>query len=156
MNILKKALVVVMFAAFVVAPTFAIVSSPTASAAAAIPTSKCQPSFLGIPPWYRGLVDGSTGKCEISGPGQKLPNGQTLDLSGYIWRIALNLIEIALVIVGYIAFFFVLYGGFQFLTGGSNPAQIEKARKSILNAVIGLAISIGAIAIVNLIFRILG
>ena len=41
------------------------------------------------------------------------------------------------------------------MTGGSVPGQIEKARKSILNAVIGLVIALGAIGITNLIFTII-
>ena len=40
------------------------------------------------------------------------------------------------------------------MTGGGNPAQVEKGRKSILNAVIGLAISVSAVALTNFIFGI--
>ena len=65
------------------------------------------------------------------------------------------LIEIALILAGWLALFFILYGGFLFITGGGNASQVEKARKSIFNAVIGLIISIGAIAITNLAFGLL-
>ncbi|MCK9623145.1 MAG: hypothetical protein M0R47_21745, partial [Methylobacter sp.] len=94
----------------------------------------------------RGLTDAD---CNILSP------DKAGGLSTFIWKIVLNIIEIGLFIAGYAALFFILYGGFLFLTGGSNPSQIEKARKSILNAVIGLVISISAIAIVKLIFGIL-
>jgi hypothetical protein len=135
------------FAVAVASPVMTAVISPTSYAA----DKSCEQSvFLGIPPWYRGLssVDAS-GKCSIDSP-------KDGNLSGFIWHIVLNVIEIALYLVGYIAVFFILYGGFQFLTGGSNPSQIEKARKTILNAVVGLVISISAVVIVNLIFGILG
>ena len=68
----------------------------------------------------------------------------------------MNVIEIALYLVGYIAVFFVLYGGFQFLTGGDNPSRVEQARKTIFNALVGLVISIGSVVVVNVIFGILG
>jgi hypothetical protein len=156
MKLIKKAILLLSFAVFVAAPVFSFVTPTNSFAAGTTSASQCEKSFLGIQPWFRGLaVVDSSGRCSIAGPGQVL-NGKTLDLPGFIWRIALNVIDIGLAIVGYIAFFFVLYGGFQFLTGGSNPSQIEQARKTILNAVIGLVISLGAVAIVNLIFGILG
>jgi hypothetical protein len=61
----------------------------------------------------------------------------------------------AIVIVAYIAVFFLLYGGFLYLTGGALPGQIEKARKTITNAVIGLVIAMAAIALNNLVFSII-
>jgi len=139
---------------FLIASPILAIATPFPSNTAAI---ECEQRFLGIPPWYKGLteVTNATGseQCSIVAPDA----GDSSDgLTKFITKIVLNVIEIALWLVGYIALFFVLLGGFQFLTGGSNPSQIEKARKSILNAVIGLVISFGAVAIVNLIFRILG
>jgi len=136
-----------------------LIASPILAIATPFPASTyaldCEKRFLGIPPWYKGLTEetNATGspQCSIVAP-----EAGSDGLTTFITKIVLNIIEIALWLVGYIALFFILFGGFQFLTGGSNPAQIEKARKSILNAVIGLVISFGAVAIVNLIFRILG
>lgn len=107
----------------------------------------CESRFLGIPPWYRGLTEGQD--CSITGP-----SGDNA-IGGYITKIVLNIIEAVIVIIGYIAAFFIIYGGFRFLTGGSDPGAVEKARKSILNAVIGLVIALGAVAIVNFIFGII-
>lgn len=155
MKTIKRVLAVFIFVAFIAAPAFTLVTPQTTFAASSV--SDCEKPILGIQPWFRGLaVVNGDGKCSIASPGQTLSSGKSLDLTGFIWRIALNVIDIGLAIVGYIAFFFVLYGGFQFLTGGSNASQIEKARKTILNAVIGLVISIGAVAVVNLIFGIIG
>jgi len=153
MKYFKKVLLLLGIALFIATPAI-MVSSSTASAASLRNDTSCERTFLGIHPWFRGLAtrDGN-GKCVVIGPGQEL-NGKKLPLDSFIWRIALNIVDIALAITAYIAFFFVLYGGFQFLTGGSNSGQIEKARKTILNAVIGLVISLGAVAIVNLIFGI--
>ncbi|MBC7564976.1 hypothetical protein H7100_01960 [Candidatus Saccharibacteria bacterium] len=145
-----------MFVVFFAAPVV-VVASPQVTAAASISNpADCEKSFLGIQPWFKGMTVLEDGKCNIASPGQTLTNGTTLDLQGFIWRIALNVIGMALTVVGYIAFFFILYGGFQFLTGGNNPGQIEKARKTLLNAVVGLIISLASIAIVNLIFNVVG
>ena len=155
MKTYKKLILLFGFAVFVAAPVVSFVA-PSNTYAAVNDAKDCEKPILGIHPWFRGLAIVENGKCQIASPGQTLANGKTLDLTGFIWRIVLNVIEIALGAVGYIAFFFILYGGFQFLTGGSNPSQIEKARKTILNAVVGLVIAIGAVAVVNLTFGILG
>lgn len=156
MKRIQKAIFLLSFAVFVAAPLFSFVAPTNTFAAAPVTPSDCEKTFLGIHPWFRGLAKVEGGQCVIVAPGAQLANKTTLDLAGFIWRIALNIIDIGLAAVGYIAFFFILYGGFQFLTGGSNPSQIEKARKTILNAVIGLIISFGAVAIINLVFGIIG
>jgi hypothetical protein len=130
---------------FLVASPVAIVATPQTTYAAG--PGNCETRILGIPPWYRGLTKtDSTGDCAITSP------DEAGGLSPFIWKIVLNVIEIGLIIAGWIALFFILYGGFLFITGGGNASQVEKARKSIFNAVIGLIISMGAIAITNLAF----
>ncbi len=141
MNIFKKIILSVGFILFIAAPIFTVVTPGTAVAGPA-----CEQGLLGMPPWYRGLTDDD---CGI------LPPEDVGGLGKFITIIILNVIEIGLFIAGYAALFFVLYGGFLFLTGGNNPSQIERGRKSIINAVIGLVISIAAIAIVKLIFGVL-
>jgi hypothetical protein len=154
---IKKVILFLSFAMFVAGPVVTL-AAPV-STFAADSDSSCEKPILGIHPWFRGLAvkdgTGADAKCVIVAPGDTL-NGKQLDLSGFIWRIALNIVDMALAAIGYIAFFFILYGGFQFLTGGSNPSQIEKARKTMLNAIVGLVISLGAVAVVNLIFGIIG
>ena len=150
MKSLRKATSIFLFVMFLAAPAFSFVSPQIVSAA----SNRCDKDILTIPTWYRGLTDPNN-NCELITPGGTMPNKATLDTAGFVWRIALNIIDIGLSLAGYIAFFFILFGGFQFLTGGSNPGQIEKARKTILNAVIGLAIALGAVAITNLIFGVL-
>lgn len=140
---LKNLLLGITFGFLVAAPV-ATVALPVGVSAQA--TGSCETRFLlGIPAWYRGLTSDYP-ECAIIEP---------TDISSFIWKIVLNIIEAALVLAGYVALFFILYGGFTFIVAGSTAAQIEKARKTILNAVIGLAISIGSIAIINLLFGVL-
>jgi len=156
MKYITRLLSVFILAAFIAAPAL-VIATPQTTAAKSAASKACENEILGIPTWFKGLSKfDDKGDCVIAGPGDK-PDGasKALDLSGFIWRVALNIIEIGIRIIGFIAFGFIIYGGFQFLTGGSNPAQIEKARKTLFNAVIGLIISFGAVAIINLIFGIL-
>lgn len=143
---MKKFLNIIVGAAFIF-----LVASPVMAVTAPVvePVSAdCDSSLLGIPPWYRGLTTGSD--CAIVSP------NNVGGIENFIWRIVLNVIQMGLVIVAYIAVFFIIYGGFLFITGGSNPSQVEKARKSILNAVVGLVIALAAIAVTNFIFGIIG
>jgi hypothetical protein len=149
---MKKLLKNFLFAglfAFLIASPAAIVATPQTTYADA--HGNCETRILGIPPWYRGLTKtDSTGDCSITSP------NDVGGLSPFIWKIVLNLIEIALILAGWLALFFILYGGFLFITSSGNASQAEKARKSIFNAVIGLVISMGAIAVTNLAFGLLG
>ena len=144
---MKKFLNIIFVSAFIF-----LVASPVATVA--LPTSvsagpSCEGSFLGVPPWYRGLT---ADDCSIAAPN---PDDSEA-IKNFIWKIVLNGIQMALVLAAYVAIFFVLYGGFLFMTGGGNPSQVEKARKSIFNAIIGLVIAMGAIAITNFIFQLYG
>lgn len=101
----------------------------------------CTNRFLGFPAWYNGLLDGS---CNVTSP-------SSAGLSNFIWHIVMNVIEAAMMLVGYIAVGFILYGGFQYLTSQGTPDAAAKARTTITNAVIGLVISLVAVAIINFI-----
>lgn len=146
-------------ASLLIVPVFVVLAPQTANAAQTAEDKACEKPFLTFPTWYRGLskADSATGDCVgiMSPSDPALGASESERLSNFIWRIVLNVIEIGLQIVGYIAAFFLIYGGFQFMTGGGNPSQVEAARKTMLNAVIGLIISLASVAIVNLIMGII-
>lgn len=124
--------------AFIVGGTAASVSITTKPAAAACKNA----SFLGFPPWYRGLQNSD---CSIKSPG-----GSSNGLSNFIWTIALNIIDDMLRLVGYASLAYIIYGGFKYLTSQGSSDGMSKAKTTILNAIIGLVLSIMSIAIVNL------
>jgi len=68
---------------------------------------------------------------------------QTTDIP----TIAAIIITALLGLVGMIFFILFIYGGFQWMTAAGNEEKIRKAKKLIVNAVIGLAIIIMAYAI---------
>lgn len=139
----KRLLLAGFFILAIASPVMTVMTPQTAYAAG------CETRLLGIPPWYRGLTNNNPPQCTIKTPQQA--NG----IERFIWRIVLNVVEMAIVIVAYISVFFIIYGGFLYMTGGALPAQLERARKTITNAVIGLVIAMAAIALNNLIFGII-
>lgn len=102
----------------------------------------CNDRLLTFPAWFKGLTDG---KCDIKSP------TQAGGLSTFIWTIVLNVIELGLQLVGYLAVAFIIRGGFKYMTAVGEAGEIEKAKTIIKNAVIGLLISIFSVAIVNFI-----
>lgn len=155
---IKNAIMAGALAAILVLPVTTILAPQTVGAAQTAADKACEKRLLSFPTWFRGLSKAdAAGECiGIMSPDD--PSlGATDDerLGNFIWRIVLNVIEIGLQLVGYIAAFFLIYGGFQFMTGGGNPTQIESARKTMLNAVIGLIISLASVALVNLIMGII-
>lgn len=131
----------ILFVASTGGATLAIAAPQTASAACA------PPRLLTFPAWYRGL---QREDCTIKSP-TEMPGDAKTQLATFIWTIVLNIIEIMLQAVGYISVGFIIFGGFKFITGTGSPDTVGKARTTILNAVIGLIISIASIGIVNVI-----
>lgn len=157
MNKVKSLVLSIGLATLVGGSLLAVVVPEPASAKVLTSTSTaadCSERFLTFPTWYRGLVEvkemttaySTTWECVIQEP---------TDLSGFIWHIVLNVLEIALQLVAYAAVGFILFGGFQFLTSAGSPDMAAKGRMTIINAAIGLAISVGAIAITNVLTGVL-
>lgn len=103
--------------------------------------------ILGITRWYRGLLDAN---CNIQNPG----NSNT-SLSTFITKIALNVIQAGLGIAAYVTIFFIIKGGFNYMTSAGAPDGMASAKKTITNAVIGLVIVLLSAIIVNTIAGVL-
>lgn len=88
-----------------------------------------------------------TGVAEVS---------DTIELgSADIRVIVARIINVFLGILGVIALVLVIYGGFLWMTAGGSPEQVEKAKKVLINATIGLAIILASWAITWFIFNVL-
>jgi hypothetical protein len=103
----------------------------------------CGDRLLTFPAWHRGLTDS---KCNIVQP-DPAPGG----LAKFIWKIGLNIVEAMLQIVGYVTVGYIIFGGFKYMTSSGSSDGMAKARETILNAVIGLILSILSVGIVNLV-----
>lgn len=62
-------------------------------------------------------------------------------------------ISIVSIIVGIVALVTILLGGFKFITSGSNPQDVAKAREMIIYAIVGLIIAALAQVIVQFILK---
>src|SRR5690606_16654835 len=104
----------------------------------------CDPgsSFFGLPRWYEYL-DGENdalGKC--------VP---TVNNGADIWLIVLAVIDALLRVSAVVAVGFVVYGGIQFIVSQGEPDKTNQARNTIINAMVGLVISMVASAITSFI-----
>ena len=106
-------------------------------------------SPLTLTPWYEGLLSGDA-IMTVKEFGQKKGKDEEEALTLYVTQIILNIIASALTVIGYITLAFVLYGGFQFITGAGAPEKMVNARKTIMNASIGTVIVLSSSAIIQL------
>lgn len=106
----------------------------------------CQPKAIKmVPTWYKYL-DSETvgGKCS-----PKFSFNNQTD----IIRILLAVFEIVLFVGGIIAVAYVIYGGFLYLTSTGEPDKARNGRTTIINALVGLFVTMSAVALVNLVGR---
>lgn len=108
----------------------------------AAPASAAPPcdsgSILTFPAWHSGLALDSDCRPIIT------------ELND-VWVVAINAVEVLLQVVAYTAAGFLVWGGFKYMKSRGDPGKIQNSKDAILNAVIGLGISLGSIAIVNFI-----
>lgn len=103
----------------------------------------CNDRLLTFPAWFKGLT-GPEPDCNIKQPGAGKDG-----LSKFVWTIVLNIIEFMLQLVGYISVGYIIAGGYRFMISAGSPDGMVKSRKTIMNAVIGLVISIFSVGIIN-------
>lgn len=126
-NIKKSALL------FIATMSLVVAYAPAVSAA-------CGGQLLTFPAWHEGLSSSSGGGCTL-----------TITKLNDLWIIALNIVEILLQGVAYAATGFLIWGGFKYMKARGDPGRIQNAKDAIMNAIMGLGISLGAVAIVNFI-----
>ena len=82
------------------------------------------------------------------------PVEEEIELGGGDIRVMIaRIINVALGLLGIVALLLILYGGFLWMTAGGNSEKLDKAKKIILRAVIGLIIIISAYSITYFVFR---
>lgn len=90
------------------------------------------------------IVAGAQNFTLPNAPGN-LPNQNTAT------GIIMFIINIALAIAGLIAVFFLVIGGFRYITAAGNEDASEQAKKIILNAIIGIVVIILSFVIVRVV-----
>lgn len=97
----------------------------------------CQKAFLGFPHWYEYLK--LDDKCQVT----------DFHTPGDLALVAVAIVDILIRLIGMLAVFFVIYGGIQYVMSQGEPEATVKARNTIVNALIGLALSIIAVGFVS-------
>ena len=105
--------------------------------------------FLGLPTWYKYLNPKFVnGECVLMPDANGVSN---FNFFTDLPKVLLAVFEIILRIGGLVAVGFVIYGGIQYIISQGEPDKAKGARTTILNAIIGLVITLSAVAIVNVI-----
>ena len=99
--------------------------------------------ILTLKPWYSGLTNND---CSLKSPG-----ADTNSQANYIWKIALNIVDDLLQLIGYTTVGYIMYGGFLMMTSNGAPDKAARGRKTIMSAAIGLVIALASVALVNFI-----
>ena len=99
--------------------------------------------ILTLKPWYSGLTNND---CSLKNPG-----ADTNSQANYIWKIALNIVDDLLQLIGYTTVGYIMYGGFLMMTSNGAPDKAAHGRKTIMSAAIGLVIALASVALVNFI-----
>ncbi len=107
--------------------------------------ASCAPggSFFGLPTWYKYLpseTDPVTHKCS-----------PTVNGLNDLWAIGFAIIEILLMLAGFLAAIYIIISGLRYVTSQGNPEKAASARTGIINAVVGMGIVIIATAVVRFI-----
>lgn len=152
----------VVIALFLSLQMTAVVGSQSSASAAVAAGCDGSDSFLLFPTWYKYLDIGPEGgdDCAVRGPTttvtvNETQNGQSVAVQKEIFdwgaaapRVGLAIVEILLRIGTLVAVGYVIYGGFRYITSQGEPDGARSARQTIVNALIGLVISLLATGIV--------
>jgi hypothetical protein len=111
----------------------------------------CTPkTFFGISSWYKYFYDAGYIKSDKFGgcvlDPQLLQNGK-LNLTS-ISLLGLGIIDILLRLGALVAVGYIVYAGFQYIIAQGEPEKAKRALGTIINALIGLGITIIAAAAV--------
>ena len=126
--------------------TFSLAALPNATVSAGkedsgLGESCSEPHFLGLRAWYDGLYIRGTSGCRIVSPKEYSNTGsEEENIRAYVWTIVMNIVSMVLGIAGYLAIGFVMFGGFQYVMAQGDINKATRARKTIVNSVIGLTL----------------
>lgn len=108
--------------------------------------------FFGFPTWFkylRGTIpdDPTSLDPRITGDACTPIIGGLSD----VWLIAAAVLEILLRVAAFLAIGLVVYGGIRYIVSQGEPDQLNAAKSTIVNSLIGLVVSIVAAAVVSFI-----
>lgn len=126
---------------------FALLLSPLTQTFAA---ACAKPTFLTLVPWYQylNLAKDGAGGCKVTNFDK---SSQVLGQHSPFLLIGLAILDDLIRVAALVAVGFVIYGGIQYVTSGGSPEDTNKARQTLINALVGLVIAILAASFVGFI-----
>ncbi len=107
-------------------------------------------TFFGLPAWYKYL-DVQPDPSGLNGCHIIMTDAHHQFVLNNIWLIGFAVVEALLRIAAILAIGYVVYGGVQYVTSQGEPDRTQKARSTIINAIIGLVIAVGSATLVSFI-----
>ena len=101
-----------------------------------------------------GSSSGGVDPSVYSTPTSQVGGGGSAYLEGGLVNIVELFVVYAFIIAGFLAFFFIFYGGLSFILSGGNDEKIKQAVNTIRYSIIGLVIIILSFTFVSIIGRI--
>lgn len=111
-----------------------------------IPTfllSSCLATFTPLP-----VFASADTICSSSAP-DEVKKAAGCSGGGDITGVVTNILNGIIAVMGFVAVIFVVVGGVQYMTSAGDTQKTEKAKKTIIYALIGMAVCVLAFAIVN-------
>lgn len=105
-------------------------------------------SFLGIPTWYKYLTatEDTSGRCS-----PRLTTDSQGNEINSLLPIGLAILEAMIRLAGVVAVVMIFWAGFKYITSQGNPDAAAGARKTAINALIGLVIVVLSTTIISFI-----
>ena len=138
-------------AALLLALAFSVTSVAALATPASSASAACNTRMLTFPAWYNNLTTGSGSDCRVKSPADFDAKDTAKGLITYVSIIALNVLEILLQLVVYICAGFIIYAGFLYIIAQGEASAIASAKKTILNALIGMVVALIAVFAVGFI-----
>jgi len=103
-----------------------------------------QANFFTFKPWYQFIPN-----CSPTG-------GPEITSLTDIWLILFAVVDDAVLVGGYVAVGFIIWGGFSYITSQGNAGATAKALNTIISAIVGLAIAIFSVVGVQYVAGVFG
>lgn len=97
---------------------------------------------------------GGTAGAQLINPGDAPSNvAAATGGEGSIRALVLRIVDFFLLFLGLIAVIMIIYGGILYITAAGNQEQVDKAKKIIMYAIVGIVIVLVSFALVNTVIR---
>lgn len=83
-------------------------------------------------------------------------SGEVAMSLGCLTQIIVNIINLALSLLGTVALLFLLFGAIKFVISRGDPKALEEAQKTMTYAVLGVVVVLGSFILINIISTALG